>query len=166
MLGSIATWACNGVGLLGWDFHMKRIVLCSALALALSAGGAAAKTKTTVITLDGFCDTFSITSDGTNVGMSSTQENCDPGIGSGYVGRVKGHGKVADMGSILNGDPSSHWVIGVQYPLTTGGTFYFGFTTDGINIGNDILTGTYSVQGTAAKGPRGTKSATSMFKKQ
>jgi len=166
MIGSIVLWACNGAGLLGWDFLMKRILLCSALALALSAGGAAAKTKSVTITLDGFCDTFLITSDGVNVGLSSTQENCDPGIGSGYIGKVKDHGKYADLGSILNGDPNSHWVIGLQYPLTTGGSFTFGFTTDGINIGNDILTGTYTVDGTAAKGPRGTKSATSMFKKQ
>ncbi len=50
-------------------------------------------------------------------------------------------------------------MFGLQYPLVTGGTFYFGFTTDGINIGNDILTGTYSVDGTATKvGPRGTHS--------
>jgi hypothetical protein len=146
--------------------HMKRIVLCSVLALAVSAGGAVAKTKTMTITLDGFCDTFTLTSEGANIGLSSTNPACDPGIGSGYIGKVKGHGKYADLGSILNGDPSSHWVIGLQYPLVTGGTFTFGFTTDGINIGNDILTGTYSVDGTAAKGPRGARSATSALKKQ
>lgn len=145
---------------------MKRIVLCSALALALSAGGAAAKTKTVTITLDGFCDTFTITSDGTNAGLSSTNPDCDPGIGSGYVGKTRDHGKLADLGAILNGDPNDHWVVGLQYPLVTGGSFYFGFTSDGINIGNDILVGTYTVDGTAAKGPRGTKSATSALKKQ
>ena len=145
---------------------MKKIVLCTALALALSAGAAAAKTKTVTITLDGFCDTFTITSDGTNIGLSSTNSDCDPGIGSGYVGKVKGHGKWADLGSILNGDPSSHWVIGLSYPLTTGGSFTFGFTTDGINIGNDILTGTYTVDGTPAAGQRGPKSITSVLKKQ
>ena len=165
-MSSITLWTRNSAGPLGWDFHMKKIVLCTALALALSAGGAAAKTKSITITLDGFCDTYTITSDGVNAGLSSTNPDCDPGIGSGYVGKVKGHGKVADLGSILNGDPSSHWVIGLSYPLTTGGSFYFGFTTDGINIGNDILTGTYTVDGTAAKGPRGSKSATSVFKKQ
>jgi len=145
---------------------MKRIVLCSALALALSAGGAAAKTKSVTITLDGSCDTFLITSDGTNVALSSTQQNCDPGIGSGYIGKVKNHGKIAGVGAILNGDVNDHWSIGLQYPLVTGGTYYFGFTSDGINFGNDILIGTYTVQGTAAKGPRGTKPITSKFKKQ
>ena len=144
---------------------MKKLVVCSILALAVSAGGALAKTKTAIVTLDGFCDTFTITSDGANVGLSSTNPDCDPGIGSGYIGKVKGHGRYADLGSILNGSATEHWVIGLQYPLVTGGSWTFGFTTDGINIGNDILTGTYSVSGTAAKGPRGEKSVTSVIKK-
>ncbi|MBV9992593.1 MAG: hypothetical protein JOZ72_15040 [Alphaproteobacteria bacterium] len=141
---------------------MKTTLLCAA-SLALMTGAASAASQT-VIQLDGFCDTYTITHDGANVGMSSTQQDCDPGIGSGYIGKVKAHGKYADLGSILNGDPGSHWVIGLQWPLVTGGSFTFGFTTDGINIGNDILTGTYSVVGTAAQGPRGTKSATSAIK--
>ena len=145
---------------------MKKVILCSVAAFMLSAGGAFANSKTVVITLDTFCDTFTITSDGPNVGLSSTNPDCDPGIGSGYIGRVHGHGRYADLGSILNGSASEHWVIGLQYPLVTGGTFTFGFTTDGINIGNDILTGTYSVSGTATQGPRGSKPATSAVLKK
>ena len=144
---------------------MKKLIVCSVLALALSAGGAIAKTKTVVVNLDGSCDTYTITIDGPNAGLSSTNPECDPGIGSGYVGKVKKHGNFADLGVIFNGDPSSHWVVGLQYPLVTGGTYTFGFTTDGINIGNDILTGTYTVEGTPTKGPRGSKPLTSLIKK-
>lgn len=144
---------------------MKRLVVCSIAALAISASGAMAKTKTVTISLDGSCDVFTITADGPNVGLSSTNANCDPGFGSGYIGKVKKHGNFADLGVIFYGDPSSHWVVGLQYPLVTGGAFTFGFTTDGINIGNDILTGTYTVEGTAAKGPRGSKPATSLIER-
>jgi len=147
------------------EYDMNKLILCSVAALALSMGSATAKTKTAVITLDGFCDTFTITSDGGNVGLSSTNESCDPGIGSGYIGKIKKHGGMAAIGAILNGDPNTHWAIGVQYPLVTGGAFHFGFTTDGINIGNDILNGTYTVAGTATKGPRGSKSITSLIHK-
>jgi len=149
---------------------MRKIVLGVAaftLIAGMMTGAASAantNTSTTVIQLDGFCDTYTITHDGANVGLSSTNPDCDPGIGSGYVGHVKYHGKYADLGAILNGSPTEHWVIGLQWPLVTGGTFDFGFTSDGINIGNDILTGTYSVVGTPAQGPRGTRSATSALK--
>ncbi len=141
---------------------MRKTLLCAA-SLALMTGAASAQSQT-VVQLDGFCDTYTITHDGANVGLSSTNPDCDPGIGSGYIGHVKAHGKYADLGSILNGDPSDHWVIGLQWPLVTGGSFTFGFTSDGVNIGNDILTGTYSIVGTPAQGPRGTKSATSALK--
>lgn len=144
---------------------MKRLFMCSIAALAIFVSGAEAKTKTAVITLDGFCDTFTITSDGGNVALSSTNESCDPGIGSGYIGKIKKHGGMAAIGAILNGDAGTHWAIGVQYPLVTGGAFHFGFTTDGINNGNDLLNGTYTVSGTAAKGPRGSRSITSLLRK-
>jgi len=144
---------------------MKKLVLCTLAALAMTTGGAQAKTKTVTVTLDGFCDTFTITADKENVGLSSTNSECDPGIGSGYIGKVKQHGNYADLGAILNGDASSHWVIGLQYPLVTGGSFTFGFTTDGITIGNDILTGPYTVNGTPSQGQRGSKSITSTIKK-
>jgi hypothetical protein len=162
-LDSIATTARMGAGRKKGN-HMKKIILCGAAALALSTAGATAKTQTVKIQFDDSCDSFTLTVDGSNIGLAGYDQSCDPGFGSGYIGKVKGHGKWADLGAILNKDVNDHWVIGLQYPLVTGGTYTFGFTGDGVDIGNDIISGTYSVVGTPSRGRRGTRSLTSMAK--
>lgn len=144
---------------------MKKLVLCSAVALAMSAGGVLAKDQTVTITIDGACDAFSITVHGENVGLSEDNPVCDLAIGSGYIGTVNRRGKYAIIGAILNNDATAHWVIGLQYPLVTGGSYTVGYTTDGVHIRNVRGSGTYTVSGTAAHGLRGNEPITSIVRK-
>jgi hypothetical protein len=147
------------------EFKMQKLILCSVVALAMSTGGVLAKTETVTITIDGACDAFSITVRGENVGLTENNPVCDLAIGSGYIGTVKRYGRYAIVGAILNNDVTAHWVIGLQYPLVTGGSYTVGYTTDGIHIRNKRGSGTYTVSGTAAQGPHGTKSITSEIRK-
>jgi hypothetical protein len=144
---------------------MKKLILCSAIALAVSAGGAFAKSQTTVIRLDAHCDVYSITVDGENIGLSENNPVCDVGIGSGYIGTLKKRGQYAIVGAIFNNDATAHIVIGLQYPLVTGGSYTVGYTLDGVHIHNHRASGTYTVSGTASRGPQGTKSIMSEIRK-
>ena len=54
-------------------------------------------------------------------------------------------------------EPGVQLVIRVQYPLVTGGAWDLSATSDGVSF-SEIESGTYTVQGTAAKGPRGSTS--------
>ena len=54
-------------------------------------------------------------------------------------------------------EPGVQLVIRVQYPLVTGGAWDLSATTDGVSF-SEIESGTYTVEGTAARGVRGTAS--------
>lgn len=147
------------------EFKMKNLILCSVIALAMSTGSVLAKTTTTTIMFDGHCDVFSLTVHGENVGLTENNPECDVAFGSGYIGTVKKLGQYAIVGAILDQDVTAHWVIAVQYPFVTGGAWTVGYTEDGVHIHNNRASGTYSVAGTVAQGPRGTKSIKSDIRK-
>jgi hypothetical protein len=129
--------------------------LAWALAAVVALGGAADATpKTQVISLDGYCDVLTLQINRTKV-VGADDPGCDPGLGVGYVSRVKGFGKAIVAGTVFGDAPGALFIIRVAYPLVTGGNWDLALTADGVNF-TSYESGTYTIEGTADKGERGT----------
>jgi hypothetical protein len=122
-------------------------------ALVVLCGAAQAGTKTTAVSLDGHCDVLMLQIDKTSV-VGADDPDCDTGFGIGYVGKVKGFGKAIVAGAHFGEAPSAEFVIRLSYPLVTGGNWDLAITSDGTTF-TPFESGTYTVEGTAAKGARG-----------
>ena len=129
--------------------------LALAAFVALS-GAAEAKTKTEVVSLDGHCDVLTLRIN-KSVVAGTDDPNCATGFGGGFIGKVKGFGNAVVAGVQFSGEPGAQVVIRVAYPLVTGGNWNLYATTDGVTM-TKLESGTYTVEGTAAKGARGTAS--------
>jgi hypothetical protein len=129
--------------------------LAAAVLLALS-GGASAKSKTEIISLDGHCDVLTLQVDKQAVAGFDIP-TCASGFGAGFIGKIKGFGNAIVAGVQFAQEPGVQLVFRVQYPLVTGGAWDLSETSDGVSF-SQIESGTYTVEGTAAKGPRGATS--------
>jgi hypothetical protein len=128
------------------------------LAAILALGGAAdAKPKTRIISLDGHCDVLTLKISKTEV-VGADDPNCATGFGIGYVGKVKGFGNGIVAGVQFDAVPGAQFVIRISYPLVTGGNWDLAVTTDGTTF-TPYNSGTYTVEGTARQGLRGTMPA-------
>jgi len=140
---------------------MKTYLALAAAALLAMGGTAAAKTKTSVISLDGHCDVITLNVDKSLV-TGAGDPNCATEYGAGMIGKVKGFGKSIVAGVQTPNAPGAQFVLQISYPLVTGGGWNLYITTDGVSI-QQIESGTYTVEGSAARGVKGT---TSVFTRQ
>ena len=130
---------------------MKKLLLGTALAL-LYAGSAFAGHKT--ISLDGYCDVYTLTSQETKKVISSSSLNtgCDDNAGIGGVVHIKSEGGLfAEIGANLFGTGNEVWKIKLSYPIATGGTWELDVSTDGKTF-TFVNSGTYTVTGAGVHG--------------
>ncbi|HWA90467.1 MAG TPA: hypothetical protein VG889_10555 [Rhizomicrobium sp.] len=125
-----------------------------ALAALLALSGAAeAGTKTEIISLDGRCDVLTL-----KIGKAAVtgfdDPGCEAGFGAGYIGKVKGFGNAVVAGVQFAAQPGKQFVLRIAYPLVTGGAWDLAVTADGRKL-TPFSAGTYTLEGTADKGPRG-----------
>jgi hypothetical protein len=131
--------------------------LAWALAAVVALGGAAdAKTKTQIVSLNGHCDVLTLKITKTQV-TGADDPDCATGFGVGYVSKVRGFGNAIVAGAQFSQAPSAQFVMRFSYPLITGGSWDLAITTDGTTF-TPYESGTYTVEGTAEKGPRGSAS--------
>lgn len=125
---------------------MKSIITVAAAAIiACSSGAAAAKTKMYVISLGGkFCVSANVNVNGVSV-TANESDSCQTYIGEGFVGVVKGAGKVAIIGGQSSQYPSTEITIRLQYPFVTGGAYTVYDTSDGVTM-NELGSGNYTVE--------------------
>ena len=125
---------------------MKTILAVTAAVIIASTGVAAAKTKTSVISLGGkFCVTATVNvSKGVAI-TANENDTCQTYIGEGFVGVVKGQGKVAVIGGQSNKFPGDEITINLQYPFVTGGAYTVYDTSDGVTM-SVLGSGTYTVE--------------------
>lgn len=135
------------------------VVLCG-WALVSGASNASASdpngTKTTIIDLGGNCDVYTITVFPWH--QAGTYDNsCDgvDAIGSGMEGKVTGVSpKDLTIGETYFGDPSSTYLLNIQYPLINGGGWSIFKSVDGANY-SPLSSGTYTIVGAdAVRSPR------------
>ena len=138
---------------------MKSSFALAAAVLVALGGGASAKTKTETISLDGHCDVLTLQID-KNAVAGVDVPTCAHGFGAGFIGKIKGFGNALVAGVQFSEEPGVQLVFRVQYPLVTGGAWDLSETNDGVSF-SQIESGTYTVEGTAAKGPRGATSVVS-----
>jgi len=135
---------------------MKSSFALAAAVLVALGGGASAKSKTQTISLDGHCDVLTLQID-KNAVAGVDIPTCANGFGAGFIGKIKGFGNAIVAGVQFSEEPGVQLVFRVQYPLVTGGAWDLSETSDGVSF-SQIESGTYTVEGTAAKGPRGAAS--------
>jgi hypothetical protein len=134
------------------DFMKSSFALAAALFLATS-GAALAKSKTETISLNGHCDVLTLHID-KNAVAGTDDPDCAEGFGAGFIGKIKGFGNAIVAGVQFSEEPGTQLVFRVQYPLVTGGSWDLSATSDGVSF-SEIESGTYTVEGTAAKGEKG-----------
>lgn len=120
---------------------MKHVLIVAAAALVALPGAAAAKTKTTTIAFDGYCDVVTINVTGSAV---AGKDACAGGFGGGLIARRAG-GKAIVAGVQFSPYPGYQFVLQLSYPLVTGGSWTLSYTTDGASL-NPYESGTYTVQ--------------------
>jgi hypothetical protein len=125
---------------------MKTIWALAVALLITSTCVAAGKTKTSVISLGGkFCVQATVYVKNDVSVTASENDNCQTYIGEGFVGVVKGQGKIATIGGLSNQYPGDQITINLQYPFVTGGSYTVYYTTDGVTM-SVLGSGTYTVE--------------------
>lgn len=136
---------------------MRKSLFLGALALVASTAAASAAT---VVSLDGFCNVYSIRNSHGVLSIKDT--GCSQGFGTGLLGSIHADGKNEIFG--LQDPASAHtqFVFKFSYPLMTGGTWSLYDTTDGVHS-NLINSGNYTLPAPGRKDAEthGLKSATS-----
>ncbi len=135
---------------------MRTALILGLAALLATTGSALAKTKTTVISLNGQCDVLTAHVN-KNLVYGTDSAQCNGAYGGGIIGKVKGFGNAAIIGAQTSLAPGSQFVFELQYPFVTGGSWAYFVTNDGQSM-TELSHGTYTVEGTPVHGPRGTKS--------
>jgi len=124
---------------------MKTMLAMMAAVLLATTDVAASKTKSYTIALGGkFCVVATVKVKGVAV-TANENDSCQTYIGEGFVGTVKGPGKVAIIGGQSNKYPGDEITIILQYPFVTGGAYTVYETSDGVTM-NELGSGTYTVQ--------------------
>lgn len=133
---------------------MTKGFIVAAAFLALSVGSAEA--KSTTISLDSFCDVLTITQNKlvkTAFVLKEDSTDCENFFGAGFSGKVKvlGHQIVIGLrGGTLQDE---EYVMAIDYPFVTGGSFTIYGTSDGVNL-SGFAHETYTVNGTPKAGAR------------
>ena len=135
---------------------MKAYLALAAAALLATGGTASAKSSTAVISLDGHCDVITLQIDKPVV-AGADDPSCATEYGGGMIGKVKGIGNTIVAGVQSPSAPGYQFVIQIAYPLVTGGAWNLYVTQDGVTM-TPFENGTYTVEGSAAHGPKGAKS--------
>ncbi|HEY4115862.1 MAG TPA: hypothetical protein VGM17_17535 [Rhizomicrobium sp.] len=131
---------------------MKTLVILGAAALLALPSVASARTKTTVVSFDGYCDVVTIKVTGSLV---AGQDSCAGGFGGGMVVKqLGGQGKSIVAGVQFPVYAGYQFVLQLSYPLVTGGTWTMYATTDGTEL-DPFEAGTYTVQNGPSSAPRG-----------
>lgn len=134
---------------------MRKILLVGALALTASSGAAQAVTK---ISLDGYCNVYSIRNQTGTMAMKDT--GCSNAIGGGFLTTIKTQGKTAVFGLHDPGNGDVQFVFQFSYPFVTGGTWSLFSTADGLHL-NPVLSGQYTIAvPNGEKAQSGTRSVT------
>jgi hypothetical protein len=134
---------------------MKTLPVWAAATLMLLPNVAAAKTKTTIIAFDGYCDVVTINVTG---GLVAGKDSCASGFGGGLITKDAGEsGKAIVAGVQFPPEPGYQFVLKLSYPLVTGGTWSLYVTTDGMTL-NPYEAGTYTIQTTPSQTGRGSAS--------
>jgi len=140
--------------------RMATVAALGAAALMAGAGSAGAtdlgQTKTTYISLDGYCDVLVLTVFPWH--QAGESHSCGGGnfaVGSGMEGKVTGvYPKDLTIGETYFQDATSTYLWNIQYPLASGQTWSIFKSTDGVNF-SVVASGTYTIVGaTAARSPR------------
>jgi hypothetical protein len=133
---------------------MKTLLVLGAAALLALPSVASARTKTTTVSFDGYCDVVTIKVTGALV---AGQDSCAGGFGGGLLVKHAGSaGRSVVAGVQFSVYPGYQFVLQLSYPLVTGGTWTMYATTDGTTL-SPFEGGTYTVQsGGASNTPRGT----------
>lgn len=130
---------------------MKRVMLFAATALMSMCGAAMAGSSGTItVQLTSYCDEYTLTWSGALYAIVSDSTTCDPGIGGGTAGKVKGMGKLVTTGMILNNTTTPAWVWTFTQPLNKGGTATLYDTSDGTTL-NYVTSSAYTVVTGASK---------------
>ncbi len=137
---------------------MKTYLALAAAALVAMGGTASAKSKTAVISLDGFCDVITLQINKSLI-AGADDPNCNTEYGGGMIETVKGFGNSIVAGLQTPNSPGHQYVVQISYPLVSGGAWTAYSTTDGVTL-SFFNSGTYTVKGSAA---RGVKGETSVF---
>jgi len=130
---------------------MRTHAFVIAAALPILTGNAHAAFKTANLSIDNFCDVYTVSvQDKKLAAASENNADCSTFIGGGRVAKAKGVGKVAEIGGDFSGNGSTIFVIDFQYPFVTGGAWNMYATTDG-SVMQTVSTGTYTVVDSPAR---------------
>jgi hypothetical protein len=141
----------------------KAFVLAMAACVVLPAA-APAKVKIRTISIDSYCDVFSVWEFGKKwVTLTEDPSSCETANGVGKMTRNKFFGTAASIGLTLNGDGTTGLFAEASYPFSTGGTVNLYVSDDGIYT--QLLSATYTVEKNRTKGPKGGKSLSSLLRR-
>jgi hypothetical protein len=122
----------------------KAFALAIAASCALPAP-AAAKFKIRTISIDGFCDVFTVWEFGKKwVTLTNDPSSCETANGVGKMTKNKFFGTAASVGLTLQGEGSTGLFAEASYPFATGGTVNVYVSDNGIYT--QLLTATYTLE--------------------
>lgn len=140
--------------------------ISKAFALAMAAcvvlpTAASAKFKIRTISVDGYCDVFSVWEFGKKwVTLTEDPSSCETANGVGQMTKNKSFGTAASAGLTLNGDGTTGLFAEASYPFVTGGTVNLYVSDDGIY--KQLLSATYTVE-PQKPGPKSGKPLSSLL---
>jgi len=141
--------------------------ITKAFALVMAAcvilpSAASAKYKVRTISIDGYCDVFTVWEFGRKwVTLTNDPSSCETANGVGQMTRNKYFGTAASAGVTLNGDGSTALFAEATYPFVTGGTVNLFYSGNGLY--KQLLSTTYTLENNPAKGPKAGKPLSSLL---
>jgi hypothetical protein len=141
--------------------NAKAIALAMAACVVLPSG-ASAKFKSRTISVDGYCDVFTVWEFGKKwVTLTEDPSSCEAANGVGQMTKNKYFGTAASAGITLNGDGSTALFAEASYPFATGGTVNLYVSNDGIYT--QVLSSTYTVEKNRERAPKAGKPLSSLL---
>lgn len=117
---------------------MNKTILLAAAALVSTSGAAMAGAKSFTAQLTDYCDEYTLTANTPSpdyYAIVGDLSNCDPGIGGGTEGKVKGSkGNLITAGMELNGGTSPIYVWTFTAPKKDAGEATLYYTTNGSTL--------------------------------
>ena len=142
-----------------------KIAKAFALVIAASAvlpSAASAKFKIRTISIDGYCNVFTVWEFGKKwVTLTNDPASCETASGVGKMTKNKFLGTAASAGVTLNGDGSTPLFAEASYPFVTGGPVNVYYSD--VGIFKELLTTTYTVESDRVKGPKPGKPLSSLL---
>jgi len=141
--------------------------IAKAFAIAMAAcvilpSAASAKYKVRTISIDGYCDVFTVWEFGKKwVTLTNDPSSCETANGVGKMTRTRFFGMAASASVVLESYGSTPLFVEATYPFVTGGTVNIFVSDNGIFI--RALSATYTLEDNAAKAPKGGKKLSSLL---